>query len=433
MFLAKGRKVIILSFVLVLGFLLAATAVNAETVELNMWTFVNAHAEFFEMKAEEYNQAQSDVTLKLKTQTLPYDQMHDKLNVALQTGMGAPDIVDIEIAKFPGIVANSVDKLVDLTSVTDKYKDEIVTARLAPYSSLEGKVYGIPTHIGTAVIYYNQELFKEAGVSVDDIKTWEDYVEVGKKLTKDTDGDGEIDQWMAPVAHGSAWPFHLMSRQFGSNSFDEDGNIILDRKENIKVLQFLQDLVYKHKIGNVMQDYHQQNFYDVMNSGKYASVLPMPQWYMIRFTDFMPDLKGKILVRPMPAWSSGGTLSATGGGTGTAITKQANNIEVAKDFLAFAKLTEKAGVQIWTELGFDPIRKDAYNHEELYEPLPYFGNERVMNTIKSLQSEIQPLYLTGLYPKVQDILGEEVLFKTIEQNKDVEKALKDAAETLRSE
>lgn len=407
------------------------TIVNAQTVELEFWTFVGAHADYYEMKAEEFNELNSDIDFKLDTQTFPWDQMHDKLNIALQTGIGAPDVVDIEISKLATILSRKDTGLLELNSLVDEYKDDLVQARFTPYSR-DGVIFGIPTHIGTGVIFYNKALFDEAGVSVDDIKTWDDYVEVGKKLTKDTDGDGKIDQWMSPVCNASAWPFHMMARQLGSDLFDEDGNLVIDRAENVKVLEFMQDLVYKHEIGNIVGHYEEPTFHDAMNKGTYASLLPMPSWHMSRFTQFTPELSGDILVRPIPSWTEGGSRSAMGGGTMTSITEGAKNIDVAKEFLAFAKMTKQAGIDIWTTLNFDPIVISAYDAPELSEPLPYFGNEVVLNVIQEIQSEIQPLHLTDLYPRANNILESEVIFETIEQNVDPAVSLKKAADKIKS-
>lgn len=122
----------------------------------------------------------------------------------------------------------------------------------------------------------------------------------------------------------------------------------------------------------------------------------------------MPELKGKIVVRPIPSWTDKdgspiGTRSTMGGGTATAITEQAENVEIAKEYLGFAKLTKQAGIDLWAELNFDPIVKTAYDAPELNQPLPYFNNEIVLNVFEELQSEIQPLYLTDLYPKAHSV------------------------------
>jgi len=194
MFLSSIKKVFVLSIIIIFGMLFTVSSVSAQT-EMDMWTFVNAHAEFYEMMAENWNEENPDRQITLNTQVLPFNQMHDKLNIALQTGMGAPDIVDIEIGKFPGILENNAETLVDLTSVIDEYREDILEARLAPYSTPDSKVYGIPTHVGTYLMYYNVDMLEEAGVSIDDIETWDDYIEAGKKVSKDTDGDGEKDQF----------------------------------------------------------------------------------------------------------------------------------------------------------------------------------------------------------------------------------------------
>jgi arabinosaccharide transport system substrate-binding protein len=238
---------------------------------------------------------------------------------------------------------------------------------------------------------------------------------------------------MLAVPSEEAAAFDGMSRQLGSNYFDQDGNVILDREENIRTLNRLKDFVYEYEIADVVTDYHEQNFYNAFNNEKYASIF-MPQWYMIRFTDFMPDLEGKIRVRALPAWPNGeGTRSTMGGGTGTAVTQEASDVELAKEFLAYAKLTREAGVKIWTDLGFDPIVSDAYNDEAFQEEFPYFGNEKVMLTIQDLQSEIQPLYFSDLLTRLRDQLNEETLYEIFENGGDVEENIKEAAEKLRAE
>ncbi len=429
--LKKVKLFSLFTLIMVLAFGLFSVA-SAKTVEMDFMTFVTAHADYYEAKAEQFDKAHPEFDFVLNTTTLEYQQMHDKLNMSLQTGMGLPDIVDIEIAKFPGIVANGHSMLEDLTPLAKKYEEDILFSRLSPYS-FEGRVYGIPTHVGTVVMYYNKAIMDEAGVNIDDIKTWDDFIEAGKKVTKDLDGDGTIDCYMMPIETTNRLEFHAIARQFGSDAFDENGNVVLDRVENIKVLQMLQDMVYEHKVANPVVNITENNFYTAMNNGVYAA-LPYPQWYMIRFTEFMPDLAGDIVARPLPAFEeSGATRSNTGGGTGTAITKANKEVEIAKQFLEFAKLTKEANIDIATRFGFDPFRKDVYEEPELMEPVEYFGNEAVFQTIKSLFSEIQPLYLTPQFPFSEDIIREEVMFYVIEEKMDPAEALKDAADKIRAE
>ncbi|MDF2950664.1 MAG: hypothetical protein K0S18_247, partial [Anaerocolumna sp.] len=61
---------------------------------------------------------------------------------------------------------------------------------------IDGKLYAIPAGVSTSLLFYNKDYFDQAGVEYPtDSWTWEDYMEAARKLTMDTNGDGEIDVW----------------------------------------------------------------------------------------------------------------------------------------------------------------------------------------------------------------------------------------------
>jgi arabinosaccharide transport system substrate-binding protein len=119
------------------------------------------------------------------------------------------------------------------------------------------------------------------------------------------------------------------------------------------------------------------------------------------------------------------------GGTGTAITAQCKNVELAKQFLEFAKLTYDANVKIWTDLGFDPPRMDVYDDPRLLEPDPYFYNEPVMIELKKAMTKLVSI---SIWPKFSELwmkLGRETLFNVLEGTKTPAEALKEAADEVR--
>ena len=57
-------------------------------------------------------------------------------------------------------------------------------------------VYALPKGYTPMVMVYNKDLFDRAGVPYpNDDWTWDDFLRVAKALTRDTDGDGRVDQW----------------------------------------------------------------------------------------------------------------------------------------------------------------------------------------------------------------------------------------------
>ncbi|NHN29878.1 ABC transporter substrate-binding protein [Paenibacillus agricola] len=396
-------------------------------VELSLWTFQEVHKTYYEKTVEIWNKANPNQPIKLTVDTYPNAEMHNKLLISLQSGVGAPDIADININFFQNFLKGDI-QLVELNKIIEPEKDKFIQSRFDIYSK-GGKYYGVDFHVGASVVYYNKEIMDKAGVNPDTIKTWSDYVEAGKKVVTATGKP------MTAFEVTNQRPFWPMIVQRGSDYLDKNGGVTLDNDINIKTLNSMHDMMYKDKIAVPMPggDTSKEEFFTYMNKGGMASLI-MPMWYMSRFLSYMPDLKGKVVVRPMPIWEKGDVRSAGMGGTGTAVTKQSKNQDMAVKFLAFAKLTKEANIRIWQELSFDPIRWDVWDAPELQLPDPYFSNEKVFKVLLDMKDEIKSPNMGELSAAAQDIVNSSVMFKSLkEQSQTPEQALKAAADELRKQ
>ncbi len=401
---------------------------EVKTTTLNFWTFQELHKGFMDDAVASWNKANPKRPIELKVDVYPVDELHDKLLIALQAGTGAPDIVDIEIGKFANFLKGSNIGLAELNDIVEPVKDKLIMGRLDNYAK-NGKYYGIDYHVGAQVMYYNKEILDAAGVNADDIKTWDDYIAAGKKVVEKTGKP------MTSIETTDHWSYYPLIAMQGSDYLDKDGNPQLDNDINIKTLQMEKDMLYKDKIAVLTPggSHHAEEYWAWMNKGNAASVW-MPMWYMGRFTSYMPDLKGKIIIRPMPEFTSG-KKSVGMGGTGTAVTKQCKNLDLAKEFLAFAKLTKEGSIKTWTILGFDPIRKDAWTDPAMTaqnQYTDYFGTQ-IFNTLSSIVSDIGSINLGDKYPSAITLVSKNVLFKVLkEQSQTPEEALKAANEELKN-
>lgn len=406
---------------------LAATAAPspAEATELTFWTFVAAHQDYYQKQVEGWNEANPDRQIKLNAMTLPYDEMHDKLLIALQSGTGAPDIVDIEVAKF-GLFLRGDIQLHDLTDMIDRHRDKLILARVALYSYGD-KQYAIPTHLGAYIMFYNKELTDSAGIDIESIKSWDDFIAAGKEFP-----NGKDDAWWTALETTDRHSYIGPTLQNGGGVYDRDGNFIMDCQANVEVLQMFVDMLKKDKIATLAPGgfFHDPAWYEYYNRGKVAAIW-MPQWYMIR-QEFLPDLAGKMRIRPMPLFAPNGYTSAMGGGTGTAITKQINpdKLPLAKDFLEYAKLTYDANLQIWNTFGFDPIRFDVYDDPALLGEMPYWGGEKPMLVIKQVARNIASERLGPKYPEAMEVMRESLFIDALEGDVPPAEALKKAAEAV---
>lgn len=118
-------------------------------------------------------------------------------------------------------------------------------------SQTGGKTWGIPFQRSTIVMYWNKELFKEAGLDPNKAPaTWAEMVEMGQKLTK-KDASGNVTQWgvQIPSSGFPYWLFQGLTTPNGATLMNEAGTeTYYDKKEVVDALQYWVDLAAKHKI-----------------------------------------------------------------------------------------------------------------------------------------------------------------------------------------
>jgi len=114
-----------------------------------------------------------------------------------------------------------------------------------------GKTWGVPFQRSTIVLYWNKELFKEAGLDPDKgPANWDQMVEYAKKLTK-TDASGNVTQWgvKIPSSGFPYWLFQGLTTPNGALLMNEAGTeTYFDKPGVIEALQYWVDLSAKHKV-----------------------------------------------------------------------------------------------------------------------------------------------------------------------------------------
>jgi len=404
-----------------------AANTSQKATKIEFWTFQQLHADFYTQMVERWNKANPGKTIELVANVSPYDDMHNKLLVALQSGSGAPDFADIEISKFPNYIKGE-PQLVPLNDIIEPELDNLVKARFDIYAK-DGNYYAIDYHVGASVIYYNKEILDQAGVNPDDIKTWDDYAKAGKVVLDKTGIP------MTTLETSEQWSMWLQTAQLPSKDdlLKEDGTPNLDGPEVTKVMKWQQELMKSGvAIGAPGGFHHAEEYFGFMNNGGAASIW-MPLWYMGRFTDSMPDLKGKMVIRPMPAWSTGEPRSAGMGGTATVVTKQTKSEALVKEFLSFAKLSKEGSIATWTILGFDPLRSDVWDDPAMKEPnkfTEYFG-DNIFSVLTEVKNEIEGINIGEKTPTVIDAIKTQSNVRILLDNEDPEKVLKEVNAELK--
>lgn len=420
----KKVLALVLALVMALGM---TSAMAEEPTKLTLWTFQDVHTQFFGEMLRQWNENPENTKIEMDMQVYPYEEMHNKLTIALQSGEGAPDIVDIEINMFANYLAGDI-QLAPLNDYVEPIKDHLVMSRFENYAK-DGNYYGIDHHIGAMVVYYNTEILEAAGVDYKAIKTWDDYREAGKVVLEKTGKP------MTTWESSDCWSIYPLVSQHGGDWLTKDNEVRMGEQVVIDTLQYMYDLQYVDKTAVACPggNHHAEEYYGWMNAGNCASVI-MPFWYAARFTNYMPDLNGKIKVGAMPLWADGGHKSAQMGGTGTAVVKTSEHAELAKAWLAFAKLSYAGNIQSWRILGNDPILMDVYGTEDLAAPnqfFDYFGDD-IFDVVSTMLDDIPDTTLTDMFPTAADIVKNQMAYELVIAGTDPAEIAAMCAEELES-
>lgn len=118
-------------------------------------------------------------------------------------------------------------------------------------SQTGGKTWGIPFQRSTIVMYWNKELFKQAGLDPNrPPQNWAELVDYGKKLTQ-RDAAGKVSTWgvQVPSSGFPYWLFQGFTTQNGVELMNAAGTqTYFDKPEVVEALQYWVDLSRKHQI-----------------------------------------------------------------------------------------------------------------------------------------------------------------------------------------
>ena len=195
-----------------------------------------------------------------------YNDARIKSLAALKSGKPAQTAVMFSIDIYELIEQGAIVSFDDIVE-TDEEKAWLKSfyPALMENGKTMGKTWGIPFQRSTIVMYYNKDAFRAAGLDPNKPPaTWNEFVSMGKKLTKKS-GD-KVDQWgaMIPSTGYPYWMFGALTKQNDQVLMNGAGNkTFFDAAATVDALQFWKDLGSKHKImpsGTIEWGTLRQNF-----------------------------------------------------------------------------------------------------------------------------------------------------------------------------
>jgi sn-glycerol 3-phosphate transport system substrate-binding protein len=230
-------------------------------------------------------------------------------------------------------------------------------------SQTGGKTWGIPFQRSTIVLYWNKELFKEAGLDPNKPPgTWKEMLEYAQKLTK-RDAAGNATQWgvQIPSSGFPYWLFQGLTTPNGVELMNSAGTeTYFDKPEVIDALAYWVDLGRKHKVmsagviewGTTPKDFFERK-------------IAMMWTTTGNLTNVRANAKFDFGVAMLPASRRRG--SPTGGGNFYIFKKAAPEQQAAAVKFAKWMTSPERAAQWGMDTGYVAVRPDAWQTTRMAE------------------------------------------------------------------
>lgn len=383
--------------------MLAATALSAlilagpamaEELRFTVWTGNQAHLDMLNGIAADFKETHPDVDVRFET--IPAADYTQKLTFQLAGG-NAPDLGWLMEDAAPTFAKAGVLKDVGpaLKAAEGYDFDDFFGPAMGLWTDGEA-VWGIPFSTSPFMVYYNKDLFDEAGVedplTLAEKGEWDmdKFQEVAKTIKDKTgkygfefkDGQGYASRQM----HALMPPI----RAYGGDAW-ADGKCLFNAPEATAAVKQLHEMVFTD--GSIVPPGEQGDYF----SG--GSAMTINQ---ISRASKMPEAGFNWGIAPLPTGPGGN--SPVIGQAGIAVFARGDNTDLATEFLAF--MTNEDNVATMAQF-FPPARKSVLESEAFVESNKLIPPEQMKNVSAAISEgtvlpshEQSPQILAAMSPRV---------------------------------
>lgn len=250
-YLTKLLLILLVGIVAIAGCQAILPGIKQDNViHLTLWQGVNPppNRDVLQKLVDKFNQSHPDIQVE-SLYVGQQDQQTPKILAAV-VGNAPPDLL-----WYNPTIAGQLVELGALLPLDEMLEKSPIKAEIDPtlYASMRynGKIWSVPFATNNVGIFYRPSLFEEAGIT-ELPRTWEEFGQVAKKLTRDTNGDGRTDRYgmFLPLGKGEFTVFTWLPFMWSSGgelvSGDLQNAAAVDLKDNqgaIAALQFWRDLI----------------------------------------------------------------------------------------------------------------------------------------------------------------------------------------------
>lgn len=283
-------------------------------------TINEGHITIRDKWSQEFVEANPNV--KVDHQTIPADQYVTKIQTLYAAGT-PPDVYCYLQEATPIITVAEKKMHLPLTDFIER--DSLDLSDFRPDSLnlyiWDDVTYALPRDYGNQNVYYNVDLFEEAGLAnppadwEDTTWTFDAFLETAQALTKSS--NGRTEQWGFLVNRAQRpWASWLYSNGGALVNRDDRGVAIesaMTNEASVAALQFVQDLIHTHKVAPSPDIESELGGFELFATGRVGMMINNPS--AVNRYRTIEAFRWNVATLPLGATDRRGT---GGGGTGWA-------------------------------------------------------------------------------------------------------------------
>lgn len=268
---------------------------DSEKVSLSFWKSPHSdmEADYWADIIEQFNEEYPNVSVEFLS--VAWDSVVEKETAAFASG-DAPDIT-FQTEQMPLYAKNGY-----LLSLNDYMSDEKKAAypqSSLDYCSYDGNIVGVPFVALNSVMFYNVDLFEDAGIT--EVPTnWDEFLAAAQATTKDTDGDGTTDQWgVVYFPRDDYWQPLTFAIQAGADQWNANRtNVGFNNEAGIEGLTFFSDLYNEYGVALPLDVFSSQDEGEAYFYNGQVAMFPQQCNYANTIRSNAPDLNLGVFLLP---------------------------------------------------------------------------------------------------------------------------------------
>ncbi|TVQ97566.1 MAG: extracellular solute-binding protein [Spirochaetaceae bacterium] len=388
-----------------------------QTYNLTMGTFGDLEAAYSVVLRSDHFRSRFP-NINVTFQSADFGGHHDRLTTQIAAGERTNDIEALEVA-FIALFVEQGDALLDLNQPpfnAPSHIADLVDFAVAQGQTRAGEQVAIPVDIAPAVLFFRENLAREAGANFRDLGSWEEFIRESRKVT----GNGRFavpnasDVALIPLAGGKGgW-------------LDAAGNALEPRGKFMESL----NLVAAVRDAGIDADLNAWSgpWIESFANGTVVSIPNGAWWGGALRTWVAPDVTDwRVTYLPGRAMSSlGGTYLSIPASV------PAENRAAAWEVIKYLTTTAEAQLLTFDTIDAFPALTTTYDDPVMSEPIPYFGNEPVRQIFADVALNM-PSQIVSEYDRTIESIWGSIIGQVIEGDLTPEQAYDLALRQVRSQ